>query len=159
MSGQMGRAPPADRRARGVMSYLVPDRGTRRGGPDTPRAPRPASGEGNVGLDEGGFAFARQEADRIGADGDPRRVAELAVVEAEGPEVQGADDAPLLDPAAGQRAAGVGADVVEHARLAFVQEDGEVKAVDLDVPAFPFFQLVQITEGGPGHTGSRHQSV
>src|SRR4051812_37080009 len=101
-----------------------------------------------VRLDEGRLAFgAWDQSGLVGADRDAGGVAQLAVVEAEGPGVPGADGATVLvDVAAGEVAAGVGAVVVDDVDRPVVQEDREVEAADLDVLALIFLQLVQLTQ-------------
>src|SRR5439155_9499360 len=86
---------------------------------------------------------------------------QLAVVQTEGPVVPGADGAAVFDVSAGEVAAGVRAGVVDDVNLAVVDEDGELKAVDLDVLALAALQLRQFTQRRPGHinTFSEEASV
>src|SRR5687768_6080952 len=96
------------------------------------------------------------QAGLVGGDGDAGAVAELAVVEAEGPVVPGADGAAVLDEPAGQVAAGVGAVVVDDVDLLALAEDGELKAPHLGVFADALLELRLVTQRSPGHDASRY---
>ena len=63
----------------------------------------------------------------------------------------GADGAAFFDDAAGEISAGVGAVVVHDARLALVQEDGQLEWADLDVFSAAFFEFIELAEGSPRH--------
>ena len=105
-------------------------------------------------MNERGFVGAVEEAGGVGADGDAGGVAELAGGEAEGPVVEGADGAAgFIDVAGGEVSAGVGAVVVDDVGLGFVEVDGELEAVDLDVLSLSFGELVKAAEGDPSHSG------
>src|SRR5688572_24225313 len=96
------------------------------------------------------------QAGLVGGDGDAGAVAELAVVEAEGPVVPGADGAAVFDEPAGEVAAGVGAVVVDHVDLLALAEDGELEAAHLGVLADALLELRHVTQGSPGHGRSRY---
>src|SRR5687768_10049184 len=103
-----------------------------------------------VGLDE--FAALVVEQPRlVRRDLHARHVFELAVVEPERPVVPGADGAPFVDVPAGEVAAGVRTGVVDDEDLLVLDEDRELKPVDLDVFAFAGFQLVQLAQRRPRH--------
>src|SRR5436305_172776 len=65
-----------------------------------------------VCLDEYWLSFGLDEAGFVDGDGDAGGVGELAIVEAKGPAVPGADDAAVLDPSAREAPAGMGAGIV-----------------------------------------------
>jgi len=66
-------------------------------------------------------------------------------VEAERPVVPGADRAAVVDVSAREVSAGMGTGVVDDEDLVAFDEDGELKAVDLDVFSLSRFELVQFT--------------
>jgi hypothetical protein len=101
-------------------------------------------------LDEG-FALMLEEASGVGFDGDAGEVAHLAVVEAEGPEVSGADGAAVFDFAVGEAGAGVGAGVVEGGGDAVGEEDGEAEAFDFYIFSAAFGEFIESAQGYPGH--------
>src|SRR5688500_3904318 len=80
-----------------------------------------------IGLHERRLPVAPLDSpNRVRRDRNPRRVAERAGVEAEGPVVPRADGAAVFDEPSGEVAAGVGAGVVDHADGALVEEHGQL---------------------------------